>query len=91
MIMWTIAALMSIVLSLGVGSPATMPAPSVAHIIPSMTEEEEWDAYHAEAVSEYSAEFTALFNGYETKWSKNGRLMIRTGDSGPYKFVKRAV
>ena len=56
-----------------------------------MTEDDEWDAYHAEAVSEYSAEFTALYRGYETKWSKNGRLMIRTGDSGPYRFVKRAV
>lgn len=39
----------------------------------------------------YSAgeEFGALFNSYETTWSKNGRLMIRQGSTGPYKFVKK--
>lgn len=73
------------------GAPATSAVVTIPATSQSMTEAEEWDAYHAEAVSEYSAEFTALYRGYETKWSKNGRLMIRTGDSGPYKFVKRAV
>lgn len=34
-------------------------------------------------------EFTNLFNSYETKWSKNNRLMIRQGDSGSFKFVKK--
>ena len=45
---------------------------------------------HAQAVNEFTDEFTALFNSYETKWSKNGRLMIRKGNSGSYRFVKRA-
>ncbi|WP_371665966.1 hypothetical protein OG306_33095 [Streptomyces sp. NBC_01241] len=91
MIMWTIAAIMSVVLGLGIGSSnAFWPAP-IVHQTPELTEEQEWDAYHAEATAEYADEFTALFNGYETKWAKNGRLMMRTGNSGPYKFVKRAI
>lgn len=53
-------------------------------------DEMEWAEFHADAVEEYEDEFTALFNSYETKWSKNGRLMIRQGDSGSFKFVKRA-
>lgn len=61
------------------------PAPDI------MSEEHEWSEYHAEAYADYSAQFTALFNSYETKWSKNGRLMLRTGDHGPYKFAKRAI
>jgi hypothetical protein len=52
-------------------------------------EEQEWTEYHAEAMAEYADEFTALFNSYETKWSKNGRLMLRQGDSGSYRFVKK--
>lgn len=51
-------------------------------------EELEWDAYHAEAYIEYADEFTALFNSYETKRAKNGRLMIRQGDTGSFKFAK---
>jgi hypothetical protein len=54
------------------------------------TEEQEWQHFHAEAYDEYAAEFTALFNSYDVKWAKNGRLMLREGDSGPYKFVKRS-
>lgn len=50
----------------------------------------EWDAYHAEAKAEYVEAFDALFNSYETRWSKNNRLMMRHGDSGSFKFVKRS-
>jgi hypothetical protein len=49
----------------------------------------EWDLYHSEAYDEYADEFTALFNSYETKWSKNNRLMMRAGDSGSFRFVKK--
>lgn len=48
-----------------------------------------WVCYEDEAYSEYLDEFTALFNSYETKWSKNGRLMLRNGDSGSFKFVAK--
>jgi hypothetical protein len=70
----------------------SMPARNITehHSQDSITDAAEWDAFHAEAYEEYAAEFTALYNGYETRWSKNNRLMIRNGDSGPYKFVKRA-
>lgn len=50
---------------------------------------DDWTAFHADAVEEYADEFTALFNSYETRWSKNGRLMIRQGDSGSFKFCKK--
>lgn len=49
----------------------------------------EWNEYHAEAYAEYADEFTALFNSYETKRAKNGALMIRSGNSGSYKFAKK--
>lgn len=52
-------------------------------------EESEWADYHADAYFEYLSEFDALFNSYETKWSKNGRLMIRQGNSGSYTFAKK--
>jgi len=39
-------------------------------------EELEWAEYHAEAKAEYEDEFTALFNSYTYKVSKNGRSMI---------------
>lgn len=89
MIMWSIAALVYIIFGLGVGGLVIIPAQSHSHIAPRMSETGEWSAYHAEAYEDYSAEFTALYEGYETKWSKNGRLMLRQGDSGPYKFVKK--
>lgn len=54
-------------------------------------EAEFWAGYRQDAFEEYSDEFTRIFNGLETKWSKNGRLMMRNGDAGPYKFVKRNV
>ena len=56
----------------------------------ALSEEEEWDAYHAEAMAEYADEFTALFNAYEVKFSKNGRTMIRKGNAGSFKFARKA-
>jgi hypothetical protein len=54
-----------------------------------LTEAEEWELYELEAYAEYADEFTALFNSYEVKFSKNGRTMIRQGDSGSFKFAKK--
>lgn len=51
-------------------------------------EELEWELYRSEARTEYAAEFTALFNSYETKRTKNGRVMIRQGNAGSFKFAK---
>lgn len=64
--------------------------PEKPSVSPAVMEEQEWSEYHAEAVSEYADEFTALFNSYETKWSKNNRLMIRKGNTGSYTFAKRS-
>src|SRR5687767_13991446 len=63
-------------------------APTVSTIV--LNDEEEWAEYHAEAVTEYADEFTALFNSYEVKRAKNGALMIRSGNSGSYKFARKA-
>lgn len=52
-------------------------------------DEQEWSEFHADAVEEYADEFTSLFNSYETKVSRNGRMMIRQGDSGSFKFAKK--
>lgn len=49
----------------------------------------EWDDYQWDAYEEYAAEFTALFNSYETKRARNGALMIRKGNSGSYRFAKK--
>ncbi len=48
----------------------------------------EWAEYHADAMAEYADEFTALFNSYEVKRAKNGRIMVRTGDTGSFKFAR---
>lgn len=61
------------------------PMPQVAPI----ASEEEWELYHAEAVKDYAAEFTALFDSYEVKRAKNGALMIRQGNSGSFRFAKK--
>lgn len=83
-----IALVLSVVLGVGIGStPALWTGESSAQHAPDMTEEQEWQAFHADAVQEHSEAFTALFDSYETKWSKNGRLMIRQGNNGPYKFA----
>lgn len=58
-------------------------------ILPPFSEAQEWELYKEEAYNEYAEEFTALFNSYETKWAKNGALMIRQGNSGSYKFAKK--
>ena len=55
----------------------------------AIIEDTEWIEFEMMAHAEYAAEFTALFDSYEFKVAKNGRGMIRTGDSGPYKFVKK--
>lgn len=86
MLSWLLSLLLPFLLSGGVAAETIL---MPAHTLPADNEEQEWAAYHAEALMEYEAEFTVLFQGYETKWSKNGRLMIRTGDAGPYKFVKK--
>ena len=49
----------------------------------------EWELYSQEAYYDYVAEFTALFNSYETKRTSNGRVMIRSGNSGSFKFAKK--
>lgn len=90
MIMWVISAVMALVFGLGIGGMVTAPNVGMTHQAPDMTELQEWDAFHAEAYKEYHDSFTALYEGYETRWSKNGRLMMRNGDSGPYKFVRKA-
>ena len=69
--------------------PAPVAIPNAAALIEE-DEQAEWSAYHAEAMAEYADEFTALFNSYETRIAKNGRMMIRTGNSGPYKFARKA-
>lgn len=43
----------------------------------------EWSEFYCDAYDEYADEFTALFNSYSYKLSKNGRSMING------KFVKR--
>jgi hypothetical protein len=53
-------------------------------------EEREWTLFWDEARFDGLMAFNDLYDSYETKWSKNGRLMLRTGDSGPYRFVKAA-
>lgn len=58
-------------------------------IAPILNEEQEWAEFNELARIEYADEFTALFNSYETKRAKNGRLMIRQGDSGSFKFAKK--
>lgn len=47
-------------------------------------DEDEWAAFSAEAYEEHADAFTALFNSYTYKLSKNGRSMVNG------KFVKAA-
>lgn len=99
MLAWTIGAVMSLLFLSGITGMDSEPAQNMAHPAPDNASEvggssadtdDEWQEYHALAYSEYADEFTALCEGYETLWAKNGRLMLRQGNSGPYKFVKRA-
>ena len=66
--------------------------PTVAPAFASVQSEElmTWSEFHAESYAEHADAFTAMFNSYEVKRSKNGRTMIRQGDSGSFKFVARA-
>lgn len=69
-----------IVWTLSMFLPTSLPTPEVVWVQPTAVEvhadEFEWAQYHAEAVAEYADEFTALFNSYNYKVSKNGRSMI---------------
>lgn len=51
-------------------------------IAPVVNEDEEWDQFHAESFAEHADQFTALFDSYSYKLSKNGRSMVNG------KFVK---
>lgn len=46
----------------------------------------------AESRAWYDAysEFTFIFDSIETKWSKNGRLMVKGTHSASFKFSKRS-
>jgi hypothetical protein len=92
MLAWIVGAVMSLVFLSGISGMLPEPAHSIEHhTADNASEDGEWQEIHAIAYSEYAEAFTALYEGYETRWAKNGRLMLRNGDSGPYKFVKRAV
>lgn len=60
---------------------------STGHVV--VINEATWNEYYVDAYNEYADEFTALFNSYETKRASNGALLIRTGNSGRYKFAKK--
>lgn len=94
MIMWVISAVMALVFGLGIGGMVTAPNVGMTHQTPDIStadnSEYRWVEFHVDAYVSAEDEFTALFGGYETRWSKNGRLMLRQGSTGPYKFVRRA-
>ena len=69
-------------------TPAIPPMPAYAPAV-MVSEEQEWDEYHAEAYDEYADEFTALFNSYETKRARNGAILIRSANGGSFKFAKK--
>lgn len=58
-------------------------------VLPAPSIEGEWCEFNSIAYDEHVEAFDALFNSYETKWSKNNRLMIRQGNSGSFKFVAK--
>lgn len=64
--------------------------PPMPAMSPAEVEEIEWYEFRSDAYEEHVEAFDALFNSYETKWSKNNRLMIRSGNSGSYRFVAKA-
>lgn len=91
-----IAFVLGVLLSLlGMGHSANVdvivipPMPSYAPTKADADDDLEWFMYRVEAERDYAIEFTALFDSYETKVSKNGRTMIRVGNSGSFKFVKK--
>lgn len=59
------------------------PVPSHAPIAGNVDrDEQEWAAFYVDAYCEYADAFTALFNSYSYKRTRNGRSMING------KFVK---
>jgi hypothetical protein len=64
---------------------AVVVIPAKPQHAPTTVEAADWAMYWHEAYEEYEAEFTALFNSYSYKLSKNGRSMING------KFVKMGV
>ncbi|MEU0159035.1 hypothetical protein ABZ154_09385 [Streptomyces sp. NPDC006261] len=90
MIAWILSLVLPLSIATG-GAPSAFTA--VAALVTTQStqsEEDEWEEFHTLSHSEHAEAFDVLFNSYETKWSKNGRLMIRQGSTGPYKFVKRS-
>lgn len=83
-----------ILIALAIAFGLVNPAPSFVTFDSTLVrecDEREWSEFHTDAYDEFADEFTALFNSYETKWSKNNRLMIRTGDSGSFKFAAKGM
>jgi hypothetical protein len=58
-------------------------------VIPPMPQYSPVVHIEQDAYDDAWCEFTNLFNSYEVKRAKNGALMIRRGNSGPYKFCKK--
>jgi hypothetical protein len=95
MFAWIMGALMALMFISGITGMTSEPVPVTVQAVPdvvaeSVSEAQEWQEFHSMAYSEHSDEFTRIYNALETRWSKNGRLMMRNGDSGPYRFVKRS-
>lgn len=82
-----------ILVALAIAFGLVNPAPSIPASVNVQTsnDEREWSEFHADAYDEHADEFTALFNSYETKWSKNNRLMIRSGAAGSFKFAAKGM
>lgn len=91
MLEWMMTGLMALILAFGVHHTPTTQEQTTQHTADTASVETEWQEFHALAYQEYADTFTALYEGYETKWSKNGRLMLRQGSKGPFKFVAKAV
>lgn len=53
-------------------------------------DEVEWSDFHADAIEEYTIEFTELFDSYDVKFSKNNRTMLRKSGEKGFKFVAKA-
>lgn len=57
--------------------PESVPVPNVTSAPTECACDKcEWDDYYGDAYAEYCDEFTALFNSYTYKVSKNGRSMV---------------
>jgi len=65
------------------------PCDSITRQYVPTDDDQEWELYSQEAYYDYVAEFTALYRSYETKRASNGRVMIRSGNSGSFKFAKK--